>query len=104
MARSLILRDLALFVMTTSVSRSPLPSQVGVYECEVTLKFRLIEENQVMGNRDHLLELLMDAFSYGSDEFVEALASQVEVVEIDEVNASALMRRQLIRMRNLPPA
>jgi hypothetical protein len=70
----------------------------------VTLKFRLIEESQVMGNRDHLLDLLIDAFSYGSDEFVEALASQVEVVKIDEVNASPLMRRQLIRLRNLSPA
>ena len=104
MAISLLLRDLTLFVMATTASHSPIPSQVGVYECEVTLKFRVIEENQVMGNRDHLLALLIDAFSYGSDEFVEAIESQVEVVEIDEVKASPLMRRQLIRLRNLPSA
>ncbi|MFH7244262.1 MAG: Npun_R1517 family heterocyst differentiation transcriptional regulator [Spirulina sp.] len=89
--------------MATSASHSPIPSQVGVYECEVTLKFRLIEEDQVMNNRDHLLELLIDAFSYGSDEFVEAVESQVKVAAIDEVAASPLMRRQLIRLRNLPP-
>ncbi|WP_198806782.1 Npun_R1517 family heterocyst differentiation transcriptional regulator [Leptolyngbya sp. BL0902] len=90
--------------MATSASHSPLPSQVGVYECEVTLKFRLIEESQVIDQQDHLLELLIDAFSYGSDEFVEALESQVKVQVIDEVNASPLMRRQLIRLRNLPSA
>ncbi|MBD2427932.1 Npun_R1517 family heterocyst differentiation transcriptional regulator [Phormidium sp. FACHB-1136] len=87
--------------MALSISHSSIPAQVGVYECEVTLKFRLIEESQVMGNRDHLLDLLLDAFSYGSDEFVEALDSQVEVTELDEIKASPLMRRQLIRLRNL---
>lgn len=90
--------------MATSVTRSPVPPQVGVYECEITLKFRLIEEGQVMTNREHLLELLIDAFAYGSDEFVEDLGSTVEVQAIDEVNASPLMRRQLIRLRNLPSA
>lgn len=90
--------------MATSASHSPLPSQVGVYECEITLKFRLIEESQVIEHQDHLLELLIDAFSYGSDEFVEALESQVKVMALEEVNASPLMRRQLIRLRNLPSA
>jgi hypothetical protein len=104
MAISMILRDLVCSAMATSASPSPVPSQVGVYECEVTLKFRLLEESQVMGNRDHLLEMLIDAFSYGSDEFVEAIESEVKVVAIDEVQASPLMRRQLIRLRNLPPA
>ncbi|QQE63943.1 hypothetical protein GFS31_06150 [Leptolyngbya sp. BL0902] len=58
----------------------------------------------MIDQQDHLLELLIDAFSYGSDEFVEALESQVKVQVIDEVNASPLMRRQLIRLRNLPSA
>jgi hypothetical protein len=89
--------------MATSLPQSSVQSQVGVYECEVTLKFRLLEESRVMGKRERLLELLIDAFSYGSDEFVEALESQVDVTEISEVEASPLMRRQLIRLRNLPP-
>jgi hypothetical protein len=89
-------------VMATSVNLSSIESQIGVYECEITLKLRILEENRVMQNREQLLELLMDAFSYGSDEFVEALHSQLSVTEIPEVEASPLMRRQLIRLRNTP--
>ncbi|MGF1568253.1 MAG: Npun_R1517 family heterocyst differentiation transcriptional regulator [Nodosilinea sp.] len=88
--------------MATSVPQSSIESQVGVYECEITLKFRLLEENRVMSNRDRLLEVLVDAFSYGSDEFVETLASKVNVTEVSAVEASPLMRRQLIRLQNLP--
>ena len=88
--------------MATSLPRSPQPSQVGLYECEVTFKVRLIEDAQVMGHHDGLLELLIDAFAYGSDEFVEALGAQVKVAAVEEVEASPLMRRQLIRLRNMP--
>lgn len=90
--------------MATSAPRPSVESQVGVYECAITLKFRILEESHVMADRDHLLEQLIDAFSYGSDEFVEQLESQVDVVEVDEVAAAPLMRRQLIRLRNLPSA
>lgn len=90
--------------MATSAPRSLTETQVGVYECAITLKFRLLEDGHVMADRDHLLELLLDAFSYGSDEFIEQLDSQVEVSEVSEIEASPLMRRQLIRLRNLPPA
>ncbi|NJL44631.1 MAG: Npun_R1517 family heterocyst differentiation transcriptional regulator [Leptolyngbyaceae cyanobacterium SM2_3_12] len=90
--------------MAMSVPHSSIESQVGVYECEVTLRFRILEESRVMHNREHLLELLIDAFSYGSDEFVEAIDSQVEVSEISAFEASPSMRRQLIRMQNLPLA
>lgn len=88
--------------MSITAQQSAVESQVGVYECEVTLKFRIIEEDRVMQNRERLLELLIDAFSYGSDEFVEPIESEVEISEISEVLASPLMRRQLIRLRNLP--
>ncbi|MBU6229132.1 MAG: Npun_R1517 family heterocyst differentiation transcriptional regulator [Cyanobacteria bacterium REEB459] len=88
--------------MASSARKSSIPTRVSVYECEITLKFRFLEENQVINNRDQLLEVLMDAFSYGNDEFFEALDSQVRVVEVPEVEASPLMRRQLIRLRNLP--
>jgi hypothetical protein len=88
--------------MSTTAQQSAVESQVGVYECEITLKFRIIEEERVMQNREHLLELLIDAFSYGSDEFVEPIESEVEIAEISEMLASPIMRRQLIRLRNLP--
>lgn len=88
--------------MSISAQQSAVESQVGVYECEVTLKFRILEEGRVMHNREKLLELLIDAFAYGSDEFVEPMHSEVEVTEISEVDASPLMRRQLIRLRNMP--
>ncbi|OUC15518.1 MAG: hypothetical protein B0A82_06120 [Alkalinema sp. CACIAM 70d] len=74
--------------------------EVGVYECEVHLKFRLIEERGVLSNRDQLLEMLLDAFSCGSDEFLEPLQVAVNAQEVSEVNASPQMRRQLIRLRN----
>lgn len=86
--------------MTSSASNAAPPDQFGVYECEVTLKFRMIEDHGVMGDPDQLLEVLVDAFSYGSDGFVEALGSDVSVQSLDEVQASPPMRRQLIRLRN----
>jgi hypothetical protein len=75
-------------------------SEVGVYECEVHLKFRLIEEKGVLTDREQLLELLIDAFSCGSDEYLEALQVLVKAEEISEFAASPQMRRQLIRLRN----
>jgi Mg2+ and Co2+ transporter CorA len=74
--------------------------QVGIYECEVKLKFRLLEENLAHCDRDQLLQLLMDAFSYGSDEYLESLQTEVNVQEISELEASPDMRRQLMRLRN----
>ena len=88
--------------MSITAQQSAAKPQVGVYECEVTLKFRIIEEERVMGNREDLLELLVDAFAYGSDEFVEPIESEIEVAQVSEMDASPLMRRQLIRLRNAP--
>ena len=67
-------------------------SELGVYECEIHLKFRLVE--------DQLLELLLDAFSYGSDEYMEPTQVEVAAQEVCELLASPQMRRQLIRLRN----
>lgn len=75
-------------------------SPIGVYECEVKLKFRLIEEGLAHCDREQLLQLLMDAFSYGSDEYLESLEADVVVQEVPELDASPEMRRQLIRLRN----
>jgi hypothetical protein len=74
--------------------------EVGVYECEVHLKFRLVEEKGVLLDREQLLEMLIDAYLSGSDEYMEPLDSKVDVQEIDETDASPQMRRQLMRLRN----
>lgn len=74
--------------------------EVGVYECEVHLKFRLLEEKGALRDREQLLELLIDAFSCGSDDYMEPLQVQVKAEEISEFIASPQMRRRLIRLRN----
>ena len=74
--------------------------EVGVYECEVHLKFRLIEEKGMMSDRDQLLDTLLDAFTNGSDEYLDPLQIFVDAQEIPDGEASALMRRRLIRLRN----
>lgn len=74
--------------------------QIGVYECEVKLKFRLLEEELSSCDRDQLLQLLLDAFTYGSDDYLEALQSEATVQEISALEASPEMRRQLIRLQN----
>lgn len=86
--------------MKSSVQHHSPDSQVGVFECEVTLKFRMIEDRQVVQDPEQLIELLVEAFAYGSDEFVEALQSHFAIDEIPETKASPKMRRQLIRLRN----
>ncbi|NER78034.1 MAG: hypothetical protein F6K42_00320 [Leptolyngbya sp. SIO1D8] len=73
---------------------------VGVYECEVKLKFRLLEESLVDCDREQLLQLVVDAFAYGSDEYLETLHTEVAVQQVSELEASPEMRRQLIRLRN----
>ncbi|HSM84242.1 MAG TPA: Npun_R1517 family heterocyst differentiation transcriptional regulator [Nodosilinea sp.] len=88
--------------MATSAPHPSIETQVAIYECAVTLKFRILEESHVMTDQDDLLELLIDAFSYGSDEFVETIESHLEINKVPEIQASPLMRRQLIRLRNMP--
>lgn len=73
---------------------------IKVYECEVHLKFRLIEEKGAFDERSCLLEALMDAFAYGSDEYMEPIQVQAIAQEVSELLASPKMRRQLIRLRN----
>ncbi|WAL58545.1 Npun_R1517 family heterocyst differentiation transcriptional regulator [Thermocoleostomius sinensis] len=75
-------------------------SGFAVYDCEIRLKFRLIEEKRVLHDREQLLEMLLDAFSYGADEYLESVDAQVETSEVPETDASPRMRRQLIRLRN----
>jgi hypothetical protein len=81
-------------------SASSDPSGVGVYDCEIRLRFRVIEEKRVVGDREQRLETLLDAFSYGADGYLEPIQVEVDVQEVAEVDASPQMRRQLIRLRN----
>lgn len=74
--------------------------EVGVYDCEIHLKFRLIEEKAAICDREQLLEMLLDAFSCGADEYLEPVHVHAEVQEISEMDTSPQMRRQLIRLRN----
>lgn len=85
---------------STSLEQHPTNSEFAVYDCEIRLKFRLVEEKHVLHDREQLLEMLLDAFSYGSDEYLEAIDAQVETSEVPETEASPQMRRQLIRLRN----
>lgn len=80
-----------------SQSRDP---QIGIYECEVNLKFRLIEEKGALSNREQLLEMLLDAFGYGADEYLETTFVSARAREVEDVEASPELRRQLIRLRN----
>jgi Npun R1517 len=78
--------------------------EVGIYECEIHLKFRLIEEKSLLSDlsdRDQLLQVLLEALTEGSDEFLETLQTHVNQMEISELQASPQMRRQLMRLRNL---
>ncbi len=83
-----------------SFNCQPLGSELTVYTCEIHLKFRLIEDKNIPRDREQLLEMLLDAFSYGADEYLEPLQAHAEIVEISEIEASPEMRRQLIRLRN----
>ncbi|MEA5594015.1 Npun_R1517 family heterocyst differentiation transcriptional regulator [Rivularia sp. UHCC 0363] len=74
--------------------------EVGVYECEINLKFRLIEEKSVLRDREQLLQVLLDALTEGSDDFLEMLQQGVKLHETTELKASPQMRRQLMRLRN----
>lgn len=76
------------------------PDGVGVYECEVSLKFRMIEDRNVLEDRDQLLNVLLEAFGYGSDEYLEATHVHAEARKLSETEASPALRRQLIRLRN----
>ncbi|HEY9896999.1 MAG TPA: Npun_R1517 family heterocyst differentiation transcriptional regulator [Candidatus Sericytochromatia bacterium] len=80
--------------------QQPTVPEVGVYECEIHLKFRLIEEKDALNDRDRLLELLIDAFTCGTDEYLEPIQIEVAANELSETEASPQMRRRLIRLRN----
>lgn len=82
------------------LENQPAKPEIGIYDCEVHLKFKLIEDKSVLSDRDRLLEMLLDAFSCGADEYLEPIQVNVVAQEISETEASARMRRQVIRLRN----
>ena len=75
--------------------------EICVHECEIHLKFRLVEEKCVLfGDREELLEFLIEAFTTGADEYMEPIETQVKVEEVSDLDASVQMRRLLMRLRN----
>lgn len=84
-----------------AASRQPHQVEVSVYECEINLKFRLVEEKCAFERDDELLDLLIEAFTTGADDYMEPLKVDVQTQEISELDASPRMRRQLMRLRNL---
>ncbi len=85
---------------SNAASRQTNKVEVSVYECEIHLKFRLIEEKCALGDRDELLDLLIEAFTSGADDYMELIEMRVETEEIADLDASPQMRRQLMRLRN----
>ncbi|MBV9384816.1 MAG: Npun_R1517 family heterocyst differentiation transcriptional regulator [Chroococcidiopsidaceae cyanobacterium CP_BM_ER_R8_30] len=76
-------------------------NKICVHECEIHLKFRLVEEKRALfGDRDELLEFLIEAFTTGADEYMEPIETRVRVEEVPDLDASAQMRRLLMRLRN----
>lgn len=84
----------------SSLKAQDVQLNVGIYECEVNLRFKLIEEKGLLSDKEHLLDFLLDALSCGSDEYLEMLSIQTNANELPDTDASAEMRRQLIRLRN----
>ncbi|CCH65691.1 hypothetical protein RINTHM_12310 [Richelia intracellularis HM01] len=76
------------------------PIEVGVYECDIHLKFRFIEERSLLSDRDQLLQVLLEMITDDSDEFLDMLDQVIKVREASELSASPSMRRQLMRLRN----
>jgi Mg2+ and Co2+ transporter CorA len=85
---------------SSSAQYQPVNLEVGVYDCEIHLKFRLIEEKGVLSDREQLLEALLDAFSCGADEYLEQIEVEVSAQQLADTDASPEMRRRLIRLRN----
>jgi hypothetical protein len=83
-----------------AASPQPKNDEVNVYECEIHLKFRLIEEESALSDRNELLEVLIEAFTIGADEYMEPLQADVNTQKISDLEASPQMRRQLMRLRN----
>jgi len=88
---------------STTSPQPPITNDIGIYECEIHLKFNLLEEGRAITDRGQLLELLLDAFLSGADEYLEPIHIEAKASPISELCASPQMRRQLIRLRNSHP-
>jgi len=85
---------------SSSLKHQSAPPTVGVYDCEIHLKFRLVEDEALLSDRERLLERLLEAFACGPDEYLEPISAEAHAEEVSETDASAGMRRQVIRLRN----
>jgi len=87
-------------MVSNSFGQQPPGSEVGVYECEIHLKFRLIEDRGLPRDREQLLELLLEAYAWEEDEGIERLEATVKTKMADESVLPPRLRRQLMRLRN----
>lgn len=73
-----------------------------VYDCEIQLRFRLIEDRTaVEGDPDRLLDMLLEAFSCGEDGYMETTHVSVDATPLGDTEVSPAMRQQLLRLRNV---
>ncbi|MFZ9739263.1 MAG: Npun_R1517 family heterocyst differentiation transcriptional regulator [Prochlorotrichaceae cyanobacterium] len=76
---------------------------VGVYDVEINLRVRLIEEDTtVNGDPDGLLDMVLNMLCSGGDDDVETTAAEIKTKLVSEIEASPKMRKQLLLARNLP--
>jgi hypothetical protein len=81
---------------------TPPSNALKVYDCEIKLRFRLIEERAtVEGDPDRLLDMLLEAFSCGEDSYMETTHVSVNANALRETEVSPAMRQQLLRLRNV---
>lgn len=77
-------------------------NHVTAYNCEVSLKFRLLEDMESLrSDPESLLDLLLQAFSHGEDDYLETTDVQVQVNPISDLELSPAMRQRLLCLRNL---
>jgi hypothetical protein len=76
-------------------------NSVGIYDIEINLRLRLIEEeNTVNGDPDRLLDVLLDAVRCGEDSYLETTDAEVRTTRVVETDASPQMRQKLLWLRN----
>ncbi|MGA0201282.1 MAG: Npun_R1517 family heterocyst differentiation transcriptional regulator [Prochlorotrichaceae cyanobacterium] len=76
---------------------------VGVYDLEINLRVRLIEDDTtVNGDPDGLLDMVLNMLCCGGDEDLETTTAEIKAQLVSEMEASPKMRKQLLLARNLP--
>ena len=76
-------------------------NSIGVYDVEINLRVRLIEEETtVNGDPDRFLGVLLNAMCSGEDCYLETADAEIKAHLVSEMEASPGMRKQLMLLRN----